>query len=166
MSMKKQGEIGPPLAEWEDEKTPRPWNFLEAIELKLGQGKTYQELGEIYGCATSTAFERLQRLRIFLDNHELHQTYREKRVEILSSLEAELVSDMFDPDRRLEEDKSTANVATSARVREWTPEERSRTEAALKAYYAKTGKIDSIPHPSTLNEVQRDDKKEEYPDYK
>lgn len=106
-------------------------DVAKALEMRLKQGRSYQEIADHFGVAKQSAHAALKRFSaLILQAGEL-QAFRSSKADVLESVEAQLLIDLADPARRqkaslnntayalgqvstltrLEKGQSTSNVA-------------------------------------------------------
>lgn len=105
-------------------------DVTKALKLRLEKGLSYDEIGKIFGVTGQAVYQRLNSFKKYIDNPEIIQAFNENKVNILTVVEQELVSNLLAPDKvkkaslnniayalqnvsninRLEQGKSTSNV--------------------------------------------------------
>ena len=119
-----------------------------ALEMRFKKGKTLQEIADHFGVTTSAVSQRLKNFMTILQDPEALKAWTNTKTEILSAVEIKLVSQLLNADKlkgaslnnvayalqnvfnmnRLEQDKSTANIAHALRFEVLKPEDEQEPE--------------------------------------
>ena len=117
------------------DKTTGKVDLAIALEMRLKKGKTFQEIADFFHVSPQAVHQRLRDFMTVIQSPEALQAFQNSKQDILSAVEFKLVSQLLDADKlkgasinniayalqnvfnmnRLEQDKSTSNVAHALR---------------------------------------------------
>ena len=115
---------------------PHKIDPIEAYKLRYQNGLTFCQIGKHFGVKASSVVQRLQRLSALMHSKEQAFEYEAVKPQLLSSVEQQLLASLASPDKiekatlnnvayaftqihmakRLEENKSTANVGILSKL--------------------------------------------------
>ena len=76
----------------------RKFDLSQAVKLRLKNGLTYEEIGDMFGVTKQTAHTNIQRFLKLLPTDEECENYNANKSKILSHLELKLIERMSDDD--------------------------------------------------------------------
>jgi len=100
----------------EDDRIPDPiekynhkLDISKAITLRLKNGLTYKEIGDILGCSKQAVWERLKNFTKLLEDPASISAYEDNKSKLFSAAELKLLTEILDPAKL--EKASINNVA-------------------------------------------------------
>ena len=72
----------------------------KALELRMVKGWTYQQIATHFSCTKSAVGKALGKYIHALKNPEITKQFKERKAELLESVQSQLICDLVDPKRR------------------------------------------------------------------